>query len=369
MISIEAVFTPFFSEVAGIVAAEKTLHALFYHHLLESGLAPQQVGREFRIGKNPVDLVLFENVTQRHARCAIEFKGGAYGNRNALHDTVDSNGYCGDMAKLNAFHDSGVVGWFVCVDMATLGVALGEANRRLVADQCRQHGLGFAYYCTGETNYLIQSPGKPLRQQPMTLSKSAVKHLPTSAIFSSTDAPIKAFARVANTVFGSEDDYSALLYRTLRLAGLGVGQLSLETYFNFASKPGSRMQWRPDLTVFEPGVNGCFNLYRDGNVRHSNDAHKLHYLRALVEVKGSQTLATKGDVTLAKIYSDDIAKLGRWRTAASEACERLGLTVKRPVEFVFVGVDARAHRLAAEVERQLRGEAERYGVNFVYVPR
>jgi len=91
----------FFNAASGIVGHEANYQALLFHQLARRhGKLP--VVREFRhpsVGRGAIDVVVVDKHTKR-IRAAIEIKGGAHGDRNALNDTIDSSGYCKDMDRL-----------------------------------------------------------------------------------------------------------------------------------------------------------------------------------------------------------------------------------------------------------------------------
>lgn len=163
---------------------------------------------------------------------------------------------------------------------------------------------------------------------------------------------------------GSEDVLVSQIYHGLRRAGFGAQQVSLETYYSFATGR-TRMQFRPDLSIFAPGVKGHFNLYREGKRTQSNDALKLAQLRALIEVKGSAATARASDAATVKLFQQDLEKLVMWQDRAAEAAVKLG--VKTHFESVFVGADLRARALGREALVALEGFAKANGIQFVYL--
>jgi len=372
--NIKSVFTSFFSELSGVVGSEKTLHALYYHHLLKGGFKPSQIAREYRLGKSPVDIVLFDSKAKGNfreesslVRTAIEFKGGAYGNRNALYDTISVAGYCSDLDKLRPFRADGLECWFVCVDLAELGISLNQKSREQVATQCKKYGVNFAYYCTGEDKGMILGNDGKIEYVKVLPSKDQNQSAASTITLASTKQSLSHFKNNAHGIVGSEDDYTALLYESFRQSGFSERQLSLETYFSFATSPGSRMQWRPDITVFDPGVEGHFNLYRNGDKGHSNDEHKLKHLLALIEVKGCHSFSNKSDKSITKIYLEDIDKLARWRVAIDKANNKLSVSSRHKPNYVFIGVELRKTCLSAEAKKAIQDVAKSKGVDFHYI--
>ena len=131
-----------FGDIDKFCGKEDVIHAIIYHHLLESGMSSNQVAREQPISKNRIDLVIFDqefqgqyNKTNILPKIAIEVKGGAYGNRNALKDTIKPDGYCEDMEKLEK--DKGIEAWFICVDMPELGRSIDDLLIKDIHEQCK----------------------------------------------------------------------------------------------------------------------------------------------------------------------------------------------------------------------------------------
>ena len=121
------------------------------------------------------------------------------------------------------------------------------------------------------------------------------------------------------------------------------------------------MQDRPDLVVFDAAFDGRFNLYNGGDMRRSNDAHKLAHIETIFEVKGGAAMDKKSDKAVMQAYLDDIHKLGRWRDGAAAA--RKGTRVKT----VFMGVDGRAGGLSSESIAILVSESRKLGGGLIYI--
>lgn len=203
----ENILGPFFSESNQFCGTEKSLHALYCHHLLVNGVNPRLISREYPLGKLRIDIVLHgDKSASDKPRVALEFKGGAYGNRNALADTIDWEGHCPDLEKLFPLADAGVECWFVCVDMRELGVALNEAARAAVGRQASARGIRFAYYCQGDAHFMVNR-GKdlvtiPLFEQPVSAANGAFT--PSRGCW------LPLFASLARGLDASEDTYAAL---------------------------------------------------------------------------------------------------------------------------------------------------------------
>ena len=160
-----------------------------------------------------------------------------------------------------------------------------------------------------------------------------------------------------------EADLVSTLYQAFRDSGCAANQLALETYFGFA--PGN-MHQRPDICVFDPEIDGHFNLYPRGDSRKSYDSLKLANLRLLIEVKGGLPLIKRRDATLADVYLGDIEKMARWRSVVEQAGKKLGVDRAAP-SFLVVGADMRVNSLEPGTLQELNRKADQLGIDFMYV--
>lgn len=359
-----------FADSSAFCGKEDVLHAQIYHRLLGAGYAHTRIAREQALSGNRLDLVLFgEDVvgtfagTNHKPLAVIEVKGGAYGTRNALNDTIDASGYCSDMAKLKPEAARGIEAWFICVDMPELGRAVSPAKVGLISEQCTAHGLALAYYCQGEAMFHVSRPKQKLTAIPIANTSNKSSRGGIDFLLNPNDPKLGALSQECLAVNGHEANNTALLYDCLRGAGFGVAQLSLETYFSFAAQPGSRMQERPDLVVFDADFDGRFNLYKVGNARMSNDPHKLAHIQTIFEVKGGASMNKKSDNAVMKDYLADIEKLKHWRDGATKA--RSGTRLQT----VFLGVDGRAKGLPAAAVQTLVAESRKLGNALIYLSR
>lgn len=359
-----------FAETAHFCGREDVIQAIIYHQMLKAGISPQRVAREQTIGKNRVDIVLFgEEVkgdfatTQCKPIAAIEVKGGAYGDRNALKDEIDSTGFCKDMTKLKVDAGRGIECWFLCVDMPELGRAISPLKVGFVSEQCAAQGLSFAYYCQGDEYFYSSRPGQQLIRVPI-ITAGKVDHINNGLqLFDRIEPKLVALSQKCLSVNGHEANNTGLLYDCLRTVGFGVSQVSLETYFSFAAKVGNRMQDRPDLVVFDADFDGRFNLYKEGNTRRSNDGHKLSHIDTIFEVKGSAAMTKKSDKAILDIYLADIQKLKLWRDSAKIVQESTS------VRTVFFGVDGRHNGLQESSVATLVQECQLTGSGLIYMSR
>lgn len=195
----------------------------------------------------------------------------------------------------------------------------------------------------------------PLPRQPVSAANSAVSL--------SRSGWISHFSGLVRGLNTSEDTYAALLYHALRKAQFGAGQVSLETYFNCASLDGSRMQLRPDLTVFLPEVAGRFNLYKNGNKKMPNDQHKLTHLLSVFEIKGSTATARLSVKAFTAQLAADLGKLALWKktfSAAHPAGRAAG------AGYTLIALDLGA-RLKGAVLESLQRQAASLGVELIHV--
>ena len=362
----------FFREATLVVGTEKTYHALFTHHLYQVGMPRDRVAREVALeGRKKVDVVVFEAAVRgdfslsESARVAVEFKGGAYGNRNALSDTVKPDSSVEDIDKLAALPEAALARWFICVDLPRLGRALGEREIANVASLAASKGVNFAYGCAGEEVFWVRPQDGDLHTLPLaTMPDEAGSPKVSSGLFAHNGQLARWLNRHAAGLRGSEDVLVSQVYHALRKGGFRAQQVSLETYFSFAAGK-NRMQYRPDLCLFGPGVGGNFNLYRAGQRSDSNDALKLHQLRAIVEVKGSVASARQSDRRLHELFSKDLDKLVMWQTRAKEAAQQLGVGCE--FQSVFVGAYLRERPLAGRPRVELEARATENGIQYLHL--
>lgn len=363
---VKTIFANFFNDMSGVCGYENTFHANFCHHLLTDGLAKEGFAREYRLNGLPVDVVLFAEpdngawIMHDRPRVAIEFKGGAYGNRNALRDTIDADGHCDDLDKMLPYRKVGMECWFVCVDVAELGISLSERARQRVVANCVRLGINFAYHAQDEAAFLLCIDGKtekcllPTKVLSITpLSpkwQDCLSHLPNLMLNHSA----------------SEATYMSLLYHALHRAGFTANQLSLETYFKCA-KGRAQMQNRPDMCVFDTKVAGRFNLYRNGKKERSNDGAKLGNLHALIEVKGSSATEKLSDARFAKQIEKDIYKLVGWRERFQGTGYMSTISNRLPPAFVMLAIDNRIKTMHETALAQLRQLAQAQDIHFHYV--
>lgn len=365
----KTIFANFFNDMSNVCGYENTFHANLCHQLLVSGLPKTGFAREYRLNelrKEWTDVVLFaEQSTTGWTVCnkpcvAIEFKGGAHNTHNALRDAIDADGHCDDLDKMLPYRKVGMECWFVCVDVAELGISLSERARQRVAANCVKRGINFAYHAQDEATFLLCIDGKTEKYL-----------LPTKALPSGPQSPkwqdcLPHLPGLMLNNSASEDTYTSLLYHAFHRAGFTANQLSLETNFSCA-KGRAQMQNRPDMCVFDLKVAGRFNLYRNGKKERSNDGAKLGNLHALIEVKGSSATEKLTDVGFAKQIEKDINKLVGWRERFQDTGYMSTISNRLPPEFVMLAVDNRIKTMHETAFEQLRQLAQAQDIHFHYV--
>lgn len=353
-----------FADASQFCGREDVIHAIIHYQLTQAGIPPVRIAREY----NKCDVVVFGNnvngdfaTTDCKPLVAIEVKGGAYNSRNALTDQINQFGFCSDMVKMKPLAAKGIECWFICVDMPELGRAVSAKKAELVAEQCQAHGLSFAYYGQGEGHCYVLRPRKKLMTVPVSQSKASGTVGKVDYLFSKSHPGFLNFVCDCRSVSGNEANITSALYNSLRGVGFGVKQLSLETYFSFAAREGSRMQQRPDLVVFNQDFDGRFNLYRGGDCRVSNDPHKLKHLDTIFEVKGGAAIDKKADKAVMEAYLGDIEKLQYWRDEAAKTCPG------KKLRTVFLAVDGRVGGLSGGCLDKLITSSAELNVGLIYV--
>ncbi len=96
----------------------------------------------------------------------------------------------------------------------------------------------------------------------------------------------------------SEANYAALLYHHLIQAGYSTTQLCTEMYTANLIPEGTR----PDLVVFDEGISGRFNYFKDCDKSQSNTPLKKENIRCVFEIKGGSQQHESG---LGKYFLDD----------------------------------------------------------------
>jgi len=111
----------------------------------------------------------------------------------------------------------------------------------------------------------------------------------------------KAFPLFFNDLKGvqsSEANYAVLLYHHLLNSGYSYKQVCTEMYSANIVKDGTR----PDVVIFDDGIDGRFNYFKNCDRKQSNTDLKIEKLRCVIEIKGG---AQQHESGLGKYFKDD----------------------------------------------------------------
>lgn len=361
-VAITEVIARFFGAADGIVGHEANYQLLLAKEL--EAAFPGKVRRELRTastGRGGIDVAVLD--TDDRPWAFFEVKGGAYNTRSSLRDEF-REGIPKDIATLARVQVPPSRRWIIAVDaVGEFGRSLSESRQRSINDDANAQGVSFAYHGQGDRTCTIAVAGCSPQYVKVLGTIGSGGRLDASNLFSPAMLT-RVLAKNRGTL-DREADVVSVIYRELVSQGYVSHQVAAEAYFGFAPKRG-RMHERPDLCLFNPQVQGHFNLYTRGNTSKTYDALKLANLRTMVEVKGGAVLARARDDSLVRTYAEDIEKLATWQRVVQRQ------TFPRdphlpPVDFVFVGVDLRDRRLDPTFEDALSEQATRHGVRFIYV--
>ena len=358
---IEKALGQFFYKCDGVVGAEANYQAMLASELED--VFPGRVRRERKLaqtGRGGVDVIVLG--MEENPDYVFELKGGAYNSRNALQDVFSPAGVCQDMQKLSKLSIAPDRRWLVAVDAVELGRSLSYRQQCNAVEAAAMSGVGFAYFGHGDESFLLAQPGNKVRY-PSVCShrRQAGRSVDLDALLNR--GVLERALRSASPSVVLEADVVSVIYRSLSETGYSTSQIALETYFGFA--PGA-MQQRPDICLFEPPIDGHFNLYPRGNVAESYDTLKLASLRLMVEVKGGVPLLRRKDSTLSQIYRADIEKLGRWRSIVRKAATVRSVS-ELDVTYLVIGADMRTTPLSEDTIASISVSAQGHGVQFMYV--
>jgi hypothetical protein len=361
---INHVFQKLFCSIGSVVGHEANYQVALQHQLSLS--TADDVLREHidvRTGRGGIDVVVRKSESLQLVM-AFEIKGGAHGDRNALHDTFGPDGFCSDFDRLVKLKSSDTKCWMVAIDALELGRGLSYRSMKGAIELAQERGIGFAYYALGEDRATVVDPEGTLHQLDISgFQKPGTAYSDLEPLIIDSCYLSRALD-LSGRFYEKEADIVGRLYSQLRKAKCASSQVSLETYFGFA--PNAGMHERPDLCLYEPPIEGRFNLYPQGNTSLSNDKIKLESLRCMIEVKGSLTLRKSWDKTLLKKYMADIDKMKNWRNRI-ESVKREYQLKGQQVEYVFVAVDHREERLSEALLNELLEAARGSGVLCQYI--
>jgi len=362
--SIEEALVRFFSKCNGIVGHEANYQVMLAFELERD--FPGRVRREFRTestGRGGIDIAVMDSTGRPWA--VLEIKGGAYNSRSSLKDEY-RKGIPKDITTLAQVNVAPSQRWIVAVDtLREFGRSLPINKQQVVKEDANSSGVSFAYYGHGERTCVLAAAGQTVHYPDVPVHARLGRQDDASDVFSLPE--LEYVFTDARESLEREADVVSAAYQWLLSLGYSVCQVATETYFGFAPrKNGKGMQERPDLCLFNPQVDGHFNLYPKGDTSLTYDALKLANWLTMAEFKGGAVHNAKRDSELMELYAEDIAKLSKWRRVAKNQNYPRDPKLP-PIDFVFIAVDLRNHRLDPDLYDELSTQAKRGGVRFVYV--
>ena len=348
-------FEEFFASTSGIVGHEFNYQAQLAH-VLKKNFPSLRIVREYSnkaVFKGSVDIAAVNSLTGGLVY-VFEIKGGAYGSRNALKDTFSDAGICKDYAKLKTRKSHAAECWMVAVDALELGRGIGPQKLNQVLIECENNNLGLAYYAFGDTQCTLLSPSLGENKVPVIPEKGSA--LPFSCLAPYLHEQVLGDASLLGSYVGKEADIVGNIYSQLLNIGASPKQIALDAYYGFAPRNGQALQ-RPDISIFEPDIEGHFNLYPNGSTNLSYDKQKLESLRCLIEVKGGASLL---------IYLKDIQKLCDWRGKINAEAAMKSIELK-DIEYLFIVVDQRKNGLSSLQQEELFSCADMNKITVKYL--
>jgi hypothetical protein len=325
------VLKSFFSRARNVTGSEETYRALLVYQLRQAGIEFEDIVAEYRAVSGRIDLAILDRSKGGEVIISdlIEIKGGAYGNRHALHDELKPGLESRDLRKLEETGDSNTRRWFIALDLSSIRGPVSDEARSWVTHECASRNIGFAYYdfSTLEAE-VVSASGKinmPIEDQtPSYRMNHELTKILDSDLF---------WAKVRKGWDSQrlhEQNQVLRIYEALMLHSIPDYAISLETQFQFAKGNTKNGNNRPDICVFDPTINGKFNLYAQGKSTQSRDALKLSKLQRLIEVKVSPSLSDA---------LDDINKLAKWRSQMKSKAQSLGVEIPGGACFMFVAAN------------------------------
>jgi hypothetical protein len=305
----ESIIATFFASIRRITGSEANLQCALASALVSGGIDAADIELEMRRPNmaGNIDLAI-KRPGEFLPKVAVELKGGAYSHRNALVEEIDPSGYCSDLQKLASLSEQGVETWFVCVDMVALGRAIVPQCVPNIWEHCRRHGHNFAYFSQDE---------KTCQVGQVNSGELRVIELPLSAPSAQPNAHIRHVlgeaVRQEGIAAAHERNIQGALYRQFVAAGWSPSCIDVEMFSGFRKDNGGKATKRTDMAVFDPKVNGRFNLHLNGQLGNSNDAHKAQHLMGLFEIKGGAGFSKKSAAAKRKDIVADLIKLSEQR--------------------------------------------------------
>ena len=343
---IPEVLKAFFARARNIVGSEETYRAILVHQLRNVGIHCDDIVAEYPTGSGRIDLaILSRDQPGESIAHLIEIKGGAYGNRHALHDELKAGLEKKDLKKLKETGDVNTKRWFIALDLSSIKGPIDLEARSWAASECTRRGINFVYYDFFSLFAQIISSGRQLvlsvEDQPTNYRMD-----PEAASVMDSDLFWEKSSKACQSKVLHEQNMVLRIYEALMSHRLPDYAVSLETQFQFAKGRSKNGKNRPDICIFDPTINGKFNLYAQGRIAQSRDALKLSKLQRLIEVKVAPTI---GDAL------DDIKKLAGWRAQMQSRANDLGVEMHDQVGFMFVAahVDSRIQPEIIDYARDL----------------
>lgn len=325
------VLIAFFSRARNLTGSEETYRALLVYQLRQAGIEFDDIVAEYSTESGRIDLALLDRRKGGEAIITdlIEIKGGAYGNRHALHDEFKLGLESKDLKKLEETGDSNTRRWFIALDLSSIKGPVNEEARSWVTNECVQRNISFAYYDFSTLEAEVVSAGATINlpiedQTPNPRMNHELTRILDSDLF---------WSQVRNNSRSQgmhEQNQVLRIHEALMLHSIPDYAVSLETQFKFARGKTKNGKNRPDICVFDPAIDGNFNLYTRGKSTQSRDALKLSKLQRLIEVKVSPGISDA---------IDDIHKLAQWRSQMKSEAEELGVELSGEACFMFVAAN------------------------------
>lgn len=312
----------FLQHARGIHGSEANYRAMLYRSLRKLGIDESSLEAEFPTASGHlIDLAVRSDDGCHHL---FEIKGGAYGNRHALHDEIKAKILERDLKKLAMTGSETTGRWMIALDLSPIGGRLEKGRVDWLAEECTKRNIALLYFDFAESHaQIFPAKGERYALEIPELKSEGSPSLTIGGVIAS-DTFWRSVRGIRSG--GHEQNQVLRLYEALLDGNVPARSISFETYFGFAKGMGIQGNKRPDIALFDPQLGGRFNLYRAGKSRESFDAIKLMKLIALIEVKASPSL----NQALA-----DITKLALWRQMIKIARASQGITSPDECRYIF----------------------------------
>lgn len=320
------VFECFLGKARNILGSEQTYRMLLVESLIDAGIQRDRIIAEYpaKCG-GLIDLAILcrDGTEVEHL---FEIKGGAYNVRHALHDELNYEKLeKQDFRKLRNTGSEMTKRWFIALDLSMLGGVVESEKLKEVGSLCESHDVCFVYYDFRSETAEVTLAGE-------LTSECAIASRSPGAFMAPEQQEVllqnEVWLGVAKGRINQHEQNAVIsLCLGLRRAGIPASSISLETQFKCAPSKSRRKEGssRPDVCVFDPSINGLFNLYAEGKRNQSRDSLKLMKLQSLIEVKNNPT---------EKQALEDIEKLDNWRVLLRNEADKLGIETHLLFQFV-----------------------------------